>query len=676
PLPAGGVKDNDPFQPSSRLDPKPDAPKPDAKPAALPPPLPVAAVPHAPPLAAEPTAAKAEPTLNPAPVELPSAGAVHVAPPLVEKSHEEAPGKLAQPHLPDSGPEAASLKMPEVGPIPQAPEMPKAPELKKAEPTPPKPAEQAPPLPVGKGKDKEKLKKSAPIILATTTRIPIPGAGEGRPALRPAVLPSRLRTAPETPAPETAPPAEITAKAAPGAEPAPKIEPENKPETKASEPDAKTEPPKAESKIELPVNKPLGENEAAAVAAKSVAVTTGAAALASHKKQAPPLPPTRAERAKKRRLRGVIVFWVLFPFVALGLFFGILYFGRDTRVEGQVIPPQGMSLADEVWIVSDFTSLASGVADDVAKERVPLQLAIQEAQDHVQRVQADIGSREERIRLIQDNIQAAKDDITNAVKKSQIDAQAVYDGQGKELDDEYNSRMGALKQAIGDRAASLKLNYQPDPAFPSPEVWANAYRLALYETPAGVDGVKEHQWIADQMKAWRDFEKSMDDHYQQMREQAATVKQANGPHIADVNAKIDDLNGRIQATQQEEDPLKAELTQAQKDLADAQAAEAGLDEKYFGQLDALPAENISYHIPLRPDGRFTWVPDNPFGEGEIEHHYVLFSRAIRADGRQYWSLHEFTMKKNETTEITLEPTGFESTKQILRPNLSPEEIEQ
>lgn len=161
-----------------------------------------------------------------------------------------------------------------------------------------------------------------------------------------------------------------------------------------------------------------------------------------------------------------------------------------------------------------------------------------------------------------------------------------------------------------------------------------------------------------------------------MREQATALKQGNGPRITDLNAKIDDLNGRIAATETEEDPLKAELKQAQSDLAAAQAAEAGLDEKYYGQLDALPAENISYHIPIRPNGRFTWVPDNPFGEGEVEHHYTLFSRVIRADGRQYWALHEFTMKRNETTEITLEPGGYESTKQILRPNLSPDEIEQ
>jgi len=636
PLLPGDLKDNDPFEPSRRLDPKP-ADKP-----AVAPPL------------AEPVA-KAEPTLHPAPVELPSAHPVHLAPPMVEKGREEAPGKLAPPHLPESDSNsAASLKMPEAGPPPTVPE------LKKDEPAAAKPADHMPPpLPVAKGKDKEKLKKTGPIMLATTTRIPIPGAGEGKPALRPAVLPSRMRTASDTPAPADGKPAEITAKASPAEEPAPKTESPAKPD------------PAAQS--ELPVNdKPPREKENEAAAATAAV----AAVLAEKKRKAPPLPPTRAERAKKRPYRGIIAFWILVPIVAGLLLFGILYFGRDTRVEGQVIPPPNMSVADEVWIVSDFTSLASGVADDDARERVPIQLAIQEAQDHVQRVQADIASREERIRLINDNIQAAKDDINNVIKKSQTDSQAVYDNQGKELDSEYNAKIASLKEAIASRAASLKLNYQPDPAFPSPEVWANAYRLALYETPAGVDGVKEHQWIADQMKAWRDFQKSMDDRYQQMRSQAADLKQANGPHIADDNAKIEDLNGRIAATETEEEPLKAELAQAQQDLAAAQNTDATLDDRFYGELYSLPAENISYHIPIRPDGRFTWIPDNPFGEGEVEHHYTIFSRAIRADGRQYWSLHPFTLKKNETTEITLEPGSYESAKQILRPNLTPDEVEQ
>jgi hypothetical protein len=655
PIPDGGIKDA--FQSK-----QPGTPTPSP-------------LPTAPPLAAEPSAAKAEPVLNPAPVPLQPAHPVQHAPPLVEKPREEAAAKLPPPHMADPG---AGLKVPEVGPLPTAPEMPKAPELRKASDDSAKP----PPLPPAKVKDDEKdtPKGAAPYTLTSTARIPIPGAGEGKPALRPAVLPSRaVRTLADSPAlnPATQPPADAPAAKASAAPP--EIAAKAGPDALATEPAAKAEPAPAEisepAKVSPEVAK-ANEEKSAAVAAAGVAAAA-ASKLASEKSKKPALPPTRAERAKKRRVRGLVAFWLLVPIVAVALFYSILYFGRDTRIEGQVIPPAGMTVADEVWIVNDFSDLASGVADDDAKERVPIQLTIQEAQDHVQRVQADIASREERIHLIQDDIQAAKDEITNLIKKAQTDAQAIYDGQGKELDGEYNAHMAALKQAIADRAASLKLQYQPDPAYPSPEVWANAYRLALYETPPGVDGVKEHQWIADQMKQWRDFEKAMDGRYEQMREQAASTKQDVSPKITDLNTKIDDLNNRIAATQTEEEPLKAELKQAQGDLTEAQNADAGLDDRFYGELYRLPNDNISYHIPLRADGRFTWVPDTqPFGEGEVEHNYLLFSRAVRADGRQYWALHEIRLRKNETTEVTFEPGSYESAKQVLRPNLSPDEVEQ
>jgi len=178
------------------------------------------------------------------------------------------------------------------------------------------------------------------------------------------------------------------------------------------------------------------------------------------------------------------------------------------------------------------------------------------------------------------------------------------------------------------------------------------------------------------MKQWRDFEKSLDDRKEQLREKAAQLKLEPAPKLADLNAKIEDLNQRIAGTQAEEEPLKTELTQAQGDLTAAQSAEATLDDKYYGQLYSLPSENISYHISVKPNGRFTWVPDNPFGEGEARHLYWIFSRATRADGRQYWALQQFPMEKNKTTEMTIEPGGFISTKAILRPNLTPEEWEQ
>src|SRR6202012_5577500 len=121
------------------------------------------------------------------------------------------------------------------------------------------------------------------------------------------------------------------------------------------------------------------------------------------------------------------------------------------------------------------------------------------------------------------------------------------------------------------------------------------------------------------MKKWRDLQKSLDDRKEQLREKAAQIKLAPGPKITDLNSKIDDLQQRADNTAAEEVPLKDELQQAQSDLAAAQQAETSLDEKYYQELDSLPEASITKRIPLATNGRFTWVEDDPYVEGEKEH---------------------------------------------------------
>jgi len=612
----------------------------------------------------------AGPSLRPPPLPLTqakpdessAAPPLHVAPPLLGKALEPPSEKLAQPNF------TADVRKDEAPPESSVPEAAqKVPAL--VQPDMPLKA-LPPPIPrVIKIPDNWLKKKSTPIVVSSTSpKPPVPTIVEAKPALKTTVLPKRAIPLPPEPTNEGPPAVEI-----------PKV-------AEAKEAAEKTDAPASAIPLSetVPPVKPPDTTEAKTApsvekekAAETVAPEQTSPALPVLPTAKAPLPKTRAERAKKRRFVETVIFWaVLVPITVILLFLGSLYFGRDTRVEGQVIPPAGMPLNNEMWIVTDFSSLASGIAEDLAAERTPLEQEIQEKQDHVERAQADVAAREERIRLIQQDIQASKDEINSLIKQSRDATQAIWDGEGAEIDSEYQARFDQLKNDIASRAKSLKLNYQPDPNFDSPEVWANSYRLALYDVPAGVDGVKEHQWISDEMKQWRDFLKTLDDRKEQLREQAAQTKLAPAPKIADLNTKILDLQQRSDSTAAEEVPLKAELQAAQDELAQAQAADAVLDDKYYKQLDALPADSITLHIPLQTNGRFTWIDGSSFAEGEKEHHYWIFSRATRADGRQYWALHPFTISKNQTVELIIEPDGFISTKAILRPNLSPDEQEQ
>lgn len=476
-----------------------------------------------------------------------------------------------------------------------------------------------------------------------------PKTEETKPALRPAVLPNR------------------SLKQVEGASPA-------EGEKKTDEPAGHVTAPATKSgevgKHHAPVDLSARSAEAEEI-------------LAAKKQGKGPPPLTRVEKAKKKRFVGAIIFYVLMAGIGVGLYFGTLYFARDTRVEGQVIPPPGMPITDEVWIVSNsdmqLNNSVSGIAEDLAAERTPLIQEIREKEEHVQRVQADVASREQKIHMLQAQIQKAKDDQLEIVKQARMEANALWTGPGIELDQDYDARKADLQNAIASRAKSLNLKYAPDPTYNSPEVWANAYRLALYQVPPGVDSAKEYTWLNDQMKAWRDFVKDQDEKRDQLRDQAEQIRTSPAAKLADLNTRIDELQHRIDTAQSEEQPLKPELAQAQTDLNESQSTETVLDQKYYKQLSALPGSSIIKRLPVDPYGRFSWnnlQNDSPFGAGEKSHRFWIFSRATRGDGREYWALGSFTIYKDQSLGLLILPDNFVSTKAMLRPDLSPDEQEQ
>jgi hypothetical protein len=624
------------------------------------------------------------PPLKPAEKSAPPA--LGQAPPLLEKPSEPQVEKIKNPAA--SSGELTQTKL-------NAPPLPV--EARKAEAPPPigsakpQPGPQVPALKEDERKPAAGRGKSIPFFLFPPAKPkpkpPTPAVPVSSPSIKVEESKPELKTpSPQTQVPGAAskpPPVDLSAKpAAPvGTAATPPI-PGPAAKTAASTPFTLPVSKAAPDKPAVPAKpvKPSPANPAAKSTALSSAPLYAPRKLEEPSKIPPAAAamPTRSARARKRNRMETIWFYLFFAGIWSLFIFGALHFGHETRIEGQVIPPPGTTLANEVWIVGDFRNQALGIAEDLAADRAPALRDIQEAQDHVNRAQADVAAREERIRLLREQAQAARDEIASIIKQAHDDAQQIWDKPGAQLEDEYNSRLNQLQKSIADRARALNLKYQPDDTYHSPEVWANAYRLALYDMPAGVDSTKEHQWLEDQMKQWRDFTKSVDDRQKQLREQAAQIQLATTPKVSDLNSHIDELKGRIDGTLAEEEPLKAELQQAQLDLANARAREAGLDGVRYKQLYALPESTmaINKHLPFAPNGRFSWrhvEKDSPFAEGEKKHYYYLLVRAIRPDGRQYWSYIHLVLPMNETLPIKIEPSDFISTKSILRPDLSPDE---
>ena len=179
--------------------------------------------------------------------------------------------------------------------------------------------------------------------------------------------------------------------------------------------------------------------------------------------------------------------------------------------------------------MTDFRDLASGIASDLAGDRLIVMQDMQEKLGHVHRAQRRRGSaRGAASDLLKDKIQADNDEQCHAGQAGARRLPADLGRAGRPARGPIIRRTarGSEPGHRATRARPIALQYQPDPNFFSPEVWANAYRLALYEVPEG----RRHGQGTDvarsaQMKDWHDFTKSMDLKQQnELREQASPAQ--------------------------------------------------------------------------------------------------------------------------------------------------------
>jgi len=136
----------------------------------------------------------------------------------------------------------------------------------------------------------------------------------------------------------------------------------------------------------------------------------------------------------------------------------------------------------------------------------------------------------------------------------------------------------------------------------------------------------------------------------------------------------------MQAIQEQQKIVKLaqqpqEQQQAQADLVQTLGIEAQLDEKYYKQLYSLPEGSVMKRIPINADGNFDWKNDTLLADSEKQPDCLIFVRATRTDGRQYWALCPFNISKDKKLGLNISPKDFISTKTILRPDLPPSERE-
>ncbi len=346
-----------------------------------------------------------------------------------------------------------------------------------------------------------------------------------------------------------------------------------------------------------------------------------------------------------------------------GLGYGVYQSLRQSQVQGALSAP-GYELPPQIMLVRDFSDDLKSLHDEYQLARQPYLDELKNKQDTMKQVQSDLTGLEERERLLQQEINNARSEITTIIAKGQEDAQKVWQSNGNSMESEYNQKLQEFENKIKERATQLGLDYQYDPSIRSPEVWVNAFRLALYNPPKAVKTADERAWVEGELKEWTDYEKSQDDKRQALKAQVDTIHKTIAPKVAETDDRVSHLQARIASTEEEATPLRTELEAVTGQVADAKSLVDAETKKYFGQLYEIPTHNVLDKLPLEPEGRWemTHLEQNP--KYQPGGKYLMWI-TLKKDGQDYWALVPFSPVQDSLLKILISDKAFVRTGSLL-----------
>ncbi|MFQ3671555.1 MAG: hypothetical protein SNJ84_08875, partial [Verrucomicrobiia bacterium] len=372
--------------------------------------------------------------------------------------------------------------------------------------------------------------------------------------------------------------------------------------------------------------------------------------------------PTAEKGARKPFRYGLEIGAVLAAIlVVLGCVFVFLSL-RETRVQ-VAITPGSVQLEPEAWIVYDFSDRIDFVRGDLDRRRQPFLESIQEAERNLSAARADLAGREARMRLLREALEQDQAEMPKIVAEQQAALRQLWEVEGPRLDREFEARQNEVNRSIAARAEKLGLKLERDDDLEAPEVMVNAFRLALYNAPEGIDPTAERQWAEEQLKGWKQYEEAFAKRQDAIRERALVLRAEGAPKLEAVQERIDARQVEISALAEEMKEFQDEVARHEKTRADLVEEMRGLDGPFVSDLEKAPAEYIHARWPIDNGWkidvrRLDKDPNLPPGS------YRLMLRGNR-DGEPVWAFKEFEVEQFQTTRITFSEGDFKSIRSLL-----------
>lgn len=382
--------------------------------------------------------------------------------------------------------------------------------------------------------------------------------------------------------------------------------------------------------------------------------------------------PVQVPKKEVHRVRPAwlkIIIAVTLRLLVLAAIVGLGYYSyytlRETRLEGFVNLPPGFQVK-RVCLVRDFRQDVLNLAEELAMARAPLSSDIDQLESVVSRSKSDVAGRDERLRLLREEVEKADKEILGVMKDATESGNKIWAGPGAALDVDFAQKKEEFHKKIVERAAQLRIKYVDNTDFRDPEVWVNAFRLALYDAPKEINTTAQREWAEKELNGWKKYVESYQQSMTALKKQVEEIQTSPQGRIGEINQRVADLNQRIGETEQEITPIRQELKQGQEALDKLKAEQASLESPFYKQVLDAPEGSLLLKLNFDPEtNRFSWREinrDPQFPPGE----YNLWVSAIAKDGQEYWTYVPIHLYQYQTTQIILQPGAFVSVQTILR----------
>lgn len=375
-----------------------------------------------------------------------------------------------------------------------------------------------------------------------------------------------------------------------------------------------------------------------------------------------PVPPKKRRPILTPLLTPRVIFsTILILFLAIGAYF-IWQILRETRLTVK-IDPGDVKIEPQAVFVLDFEQRVRMIRRDLDDRRRPIREALDEAKNSYNAAATDAKARQQTKQFLIDGIDKARKEIPALLLEANKTLTAMWNKEYAQLDSEYDREENGFTATLVQHAKELKINLQLNSPVKSPEVSANAFRLALYGAPKEIDVTKERLWVEDQLKAWRAKEEDWSKRRADIRDRSTKIRKPLG-------GKVEEINNRI-------DQMQEDLKKAEDDLALVEGEEKTFADRVSEQEELFketlpPFLSDLLHVPEEfTQNRVSLGLNGGIDMRELENHheyppgkYRLLLRGTK-DGEQYWALKEIEIKANTRNTYEIKPEDFKPARTLI-----------